>query len=72
MPAPVHRRAPRVALLIETIEKVHDRLNPALKLDGILAKQREQLRGRFGDAAFTFRVAVEDGKAKLKATRAKA
>ena len=26
-----------VALLVETIEKVHDRLNPALKLDGILA-----------------------------------
>jgi len=26
-----------VALLIETIEKVHDRLNPALQLDGILA-----------------------------------
>jgi chromosome partitioning protein len=26
-----------VALLVETIEKVHDRLNPTLKLDGILA-----------------------------------
>src|SRR5690606_35457503 len=26
-----------VALLIETIEKVRDRLNPAIKLDGILA-----------------------------------
>jgi len=26
-----------VALLVETIEKVHDRLNPALKLDAILA-----------------------------------
>ena len=46
-------------------------LTPA-KLDGILAKQREQLRTRFGDAAFSFRVAVENGKAKLKATRAKA
>ena len=46
-------------------------LTPA-KLDGILEKQREQLRGRFGDAAFSFRVAIEDGKAKLKATRAKA
>ena len=45
-------------------------LTPA-KLDGILEKQREQLRARFGDAAFSFRVAIEDGKAKLKATRAK-
>jgi hypothetical protein len=42
------------------------------KLEGILAKQREQLRSRFGDgAAVTFRVAIEDGKAKLKASRAK-
>jgi len=46
-------------------------LTPA-KLDGILEKQREQLRSRFGDAAFSFRVAIEDGKAKLKATRTKA
>jgi len=46
-------------------------LTPA-KLDGILDKQREQLRAKFGDAAFTFRVAVEDGKAKLKATKTKA
>ena len=47
-------------------------LTPA-KLEGILAKQREQLRSRFGDgAAVTFRVAIEDGKAKLKASRAKA
>ncbi len=45
-------------------------LTPA-KLDGILEKQREQLRSRFGDAAFSFRVAVEAGKAKLKATRTK-
>jgi hypothetical protein len=46
-------------------------LTPA-KLEGILAKQREQLRSRFGDAAVSFRVAIEDGKAKLKASRAKA
>jgi hypothetical protein len=47
-------------------------LTPA-KLEGILAKQREQLRSRFGDgAAVTFRVAIEGGKAKLKASRAKA
>ena len=46
-------------------------LTPA-KLNGILEKQREQLREKFGDAAFSFRVAIEDGKAKLKASRAKA
>jgi len=46
-------------------------LTPA-KLESILSKQREQLRSRFGDAAFSFRVAIEDGKAKLKASRAKA
>lgn len=46
-------------------------LTPA-KLEGILAKQREQLRSRFGDAAVSFRVAIENGKAKLKASRAKA
>jgi chromosome partitioning protein len=31
-----------VALLIETIEKVRDRLNPAIKLDGILATMYEK------------------------------
>ena len=46
-------------------------LTPA-KLEGILAKQREQLRSRFGDAEIAFRVAIEGGKAKLKASRAKA
>jgi hypothetical protein len=45
-------------------------LTPA-KLEGILAKQREQLRSKFGDAEVSFRVAIEDGKAKLKASRAK-
>jgi len=45
-------------------------LTPA-KLESILAKQREQLRSRFGDAAVSFRVAIEDGKVKLKASRAK-
>jgi hypothetical protein len=47
-------------------------LTPA-KLEGILAKQREQLRSKLGEgAAISFRVAIEDGKAKLKASRAKA
>jgi hypothetical protein len=45
-------------------------LTPA-KLEGILAKQREQLRSKFGDADVSFRVAIENGKAKLKASRAK-
>ena len=40
------------------------------KLDQLISRQREQLRERFGsDADFRFRVAVENGRAKLKATR---
>lgn len=43
------------------------------KLDGIIAKQRSQLADKFGeDAQFRFRVEIEDGKARLKATRVKA
>jgi hypothetical protein len=45
-------------------------LTPA-KLEGILAKQREQLRSRLGDGEVKFRVAIEDGKVKLKASRSK-
>ena len=52
-----------VALLIETIEKVRDRLNPAIKLDGILATMYdprtlharevvERLYEAFGDQVF--------------------
>jgi hypothetical protein len=38
----------------------------------VLEKQREQLRERYGgDATFQFRVAIENGKAKLKASRIK-
>ena len=40
------------------------------KLEGILEKQRAGLRERFGDKArFNFRVVVEDGQVKLKASR---
>ena len=39
------------------------------KLDAMLDKQREKLKERFGDAEFRFRVVVEDGKAKVKASR---
>ncbi len=43
------------------------------KLEAMLEKQRAQLRERFGkDANFKFRVVVEDGKAKLKASRDRA
>jgi hypothetical protein len=45
-------------------------LTPA-KLEGVIAKQRAELAKKYGDAVFSFRVAVEDGKAKLKATRVK-
>jgi hypothetical protein len=42
------------------------------KLDKVIEKQQTQLRQRFGDdARFRFRVVVEDGKAKLKASRIK-
>lgn len=41
------------------------------KLEKVLEKQREGLRERFGDAArFRFRVVVEDGQVRLKASRA--
>jgi len=43
------------------------------KLDGILAQQRDALRAKFGSAAeFRFRVQIEGGKARLKASRVKA
>ncbi len=38
-------------------------------LERVLAEQRETLRARFGDAEFRFRVVVEDGRAKIKASR---
>jgi hypothetical protein len=42
------------------------------KLDGIIAKQRAQLVEKFGkEAQFRFRVEIEDGKARLKASRVK-
>jgi hypothetical protein len=41
------------------------------RLDAILEKQREGLRARFGkDARFRFRVVVEDGQVRLKASKA--
>jgi hypothetical protein len=44
-------------------------LSPA-KLEAVLRKQEEALRTRYGsDADIRFRVVVEDGKAKLKASR---
>jgi hypothetical protein len=46
-----------------------ERLSPK-KLDAILDNQRSALRERFGDCDVSFRVVVEDGKAKLKARRA--
>ena len=42
------------------------------KLEQQLERQRSELRKKFGaDAQFTFRVAVEDGKVRLKAKRVK-
>ncbi len=42
------------------------------KFERLLDKQRAALRERHGDAEFRFRVAVEQGKAKLKASRKRA
>jgi hypothetical protein len=43
------------------------------KLERLIDKQRVELRQRFGDQAeFDFRVVVEDGRAKLKASRSRA
>ena len=40
------------------------------KLDQVISRQRAELRERFGsDTDFRFRVAVENGRAKIKATR---
>jgi hypothetical protein len=42
------------------------------KLEGILARQRAALRAKCGeDAEFRFRVQIEDGKTRLKASRVK-
>ena len=38
------------------------------KLDGVIAKQREAIRAKYGCADVKFRVVVEGGKTKLKAT----
>ena len=47
-----------------------EKLSPE-KLEEILNRQREVLRERYGDCEFEFRVTVEDGRAKLKASRVK-
>lgn len=39
------------------------------KLQAVLKKQEKNLRARYGDSEVRFRVVVEDGKAKVKATR---
>ena len=45
-----------------------ENLSPA-KLRAVLREQEKSLRARFGDAEIRFSVVVEDGKAKLKASR---
>lgn len=41
------------------------------KLDKIISQQRAELRAKHGDGQFSFRVVVEDGKVRLKASRVK-
>ena len=43
-------------------------LTPAA-LERVIAEQQEALRERWGDAEFRFRVVIEDGRAKIKASR---
>ena len=43
-------------------------LTPA-GLERVISEQREALRARFGDTEFRFRVVIEDGRAKIKASR---
>jgi hypothetical protein len=45
-----------------------DSVTPAA-LERVISQQRESLRQKFGDAEFRFRVVVEDGRAKIKASR---
>jgi hypothetical protein len=45
-----------------------DSVTPAA-LERVIAQQRETLRQKFGDAEFRFRVVVEEGRAKIKASR---
>lgn len=40
------------------------------KLERALAKQRESLRSRYGDDGFSFKVVVQEGRVKLRASRA--
>ena len=42
------------------------------KFEKLIDKQRKALRERYGDASFRFRVVVEQGKVKLKASRQRA
>jgi hypothetical protein len=42
------------------------------KFRKLLEQQEEQIRTKLGAVELRFRVAIEDGKAKLKATRARA
>ena len=41
------------------------------RLQGMLERQRRALAKKFGKAEFKFRVVIEEGRAKLKASRVK-
>ena len=74
-PAPELPVAPPAEGLFEEYRAARERcgqetrnLSPA-SLERVLAEQREALRARYGDAQFRFRVVIEDGRAKIKASR---
>ena len=52
----------------EACGQEHRSLTPQA-LERVIEQQRQALRERFGDVEFRFRVAIEDGRAKLKASR---
>jgi hypothetical protein len=53
----------------EACGQEHRSLTPQA-LERVIEQQRQALRERFGDVEFRFRVAIEDGRAKVKASRA--
>lgn len=75
-PAPAPPAEPAGLGLFEEYRAARERcgqetrnLTPAA-LERVISEQREALRARFGDAELLFRVVVEDGRAKIKASRA--
>ena len=77
-PAPAPPVEPQAGVLFEEYRAARERcgqetrnITPAV-LERVLSEQREALRARYGEAEFRFRVVIEDGRAKIKASRVSA